>query len=591
MLTPSADTALLAKFWRRWSPRRTVRVDRDAVHEYRSAPWPSGTGAPFAAPTACYLAGRDDKYRLLAFDFDAPKFGADAAATDSAILARVLDGLDVPYLVVRSGPAGGVHVWVRLDSAGVDAAAVDQLARALAAHLPTLDVSPLTNADTGCVRIPGAPHRHGGHAVPTVRGDELAAILQAMDRRPAPVELVDWLHARFPTRDRETAAPPTLNIVGAGAGAHVDRVRTDLSAATCALLTTPIPAGADRSSVAWRVLLGMAASGWAWRDVLAQLHEPGLVRVREDYDRAEAHAINQWHKALRIAAESAWPRTTEDRPADDQITVQLAGALSAAAIGARWARPGGASDERVLFAFVALCEQAHAVTINVDVRRLAESANVDASTVSRSLRRLAVEGWVRLQAVSEGTAAASWTLLDPPPCIAATQVETRPPSTRLPHAGHDVWVWRYGLGGVAERVHYYWSTGTPRDQIPAVTGYSTRTVSRWLDVLRSLGLLSPHSRLDRVASILGSSGVMVTRARRHSAERMVFDWWRAELAWRCTPGKRRRRVGPTPDGAAIALPIAAPVRARLGRFPTKAGGKMDWRAALVTLCASVEATA
>ncbi|KXP10740.1 hypothetical protein AXK60_24960 [Tsukamurella pseudospumae] len=349
------------------------------------------------------------------------------------------------------------------------------------------------------------------------------------------------------------------------------------------------------------MLLGMAASGWAWRDVLAQLQQPGLVRLREDYERGEAHAISQWQKALMLAAESAWPRTAADR-ADDQVAVQLAATLSAAAIGPRWARPGGASDERVLLAFAALCEQAHAVTINVDVRRLAEAANVDASTVSRSLRRLAVEGWVRLQAVSEGTAAASWTLLDPPACPAATQVETRPPARELPpadpsrleHAQHDVWVWRDGFGGVGERVHYYWSQGVPTSQIAAATGYSLRTVVRWLSVLGQHRMLTWRPRWESVARILGAAGVTVARARRHRAERIAFDWWRAELDWRCTPGKRRRRTGVSAAAgaaAAIALPIAAPIRARAGRFPTKPDGRMDWRDALAQLSSRDEVTA
>ena len=611
MLTPPAvDGAMLAQWWRRWSPRRTVRVDPDEVHEYRSALWPADG---FAMPTACYLAGRDGRYRFLAFDLDAGRFGADAVVTDAAILARVLDELDVPHLVVRSGPTGGVHVWVRLEDAGVEAAAVDELARAIAAHLPTLDLSPLTNADTGCVRIPGSPHRAGGVAVPYVLGDDLIAALARMERRPAPAEVVEWLHARFPTRERPLPIDGAggtgrgvpargLTVVGAGAGAHVDRARTELTTATRTLLTTPIAAGADRSSIAWRILLGMAASGWAWRDVLAELRQPGLVRLREDHERGEAHAISQWQKALRLAAESAWPRTAADRVVDDQVASQLAATLSAAAIGPRWARPGGASDERVLLAFISLCEQAHAVTINVDVRRLAEAANVDASTVSRSLRRLAVEGWVRLAAVSEGTAAASWTLLDPPAYLAATQVESRPPvptlspvdPSRLEHAQHDVWTWRYGFGGVCERVHYYWSQGMPAEAIVSATGYALNTVKRWLAVLGQYRMLSRRPRWESAARILGAAGVMAMRARRHRAERIAFDWWHAELAWRRAPGKRRRRTGPSAastDAAAIALPIAAPIRARVGGFPTNPDGTMDWHGALAQLSARGEVSA
>ncbi|GAA1081628.1 hypothetical protein [Tsukamurella strandjordii] len=607
-MTRTQTFAVLAQRWQQWSPRTRVRVDLDRVHEYRSAPWPRG-GA-LTVPTATYLASRDGRFQWLAFDFDTTKYGADAVATDAAIVANVLDELDVPHLLVQSGPTDGAHIWVRLDCAGADADAVDRMAHALQAHLPTLDISPLTNADTGCVRIPGSPHRHGGHAVPSVDGQALDAALTAMDQRPASAELLTWLHARFPTREHSpepstrrgaASSTPGLTIVGTGAGAHLARARTDLTPATRQLLTHALPAGADRSAIAWSILLGMAASGCTWHDVTTHLDQPGLTRLREDYDRHQAHAIVQWEKALDTAAATAWPRTAADR-VDDATTALLDEVSAAAADGPRWARPGGASDERVLLAFHALCERAHATTINVDVRRLAEAANVHHTTASRSMARLAAEGWTHLQAASEGTAAATWTLCTPPACTAAPQVKSRPqPPTyslpgavRLEHAQHDVWVWRDGLGGVGERVHFYWSTGTPVEEIAALTGYSVRTVHRWMAVLGGLRLLSWRPRLETAARILGAAGVMVERARRHQWERGAFDWWHAELDWRRTPGKKRRKTGPTrasTDPAAIALPIAAPARARFGRFPTKPGGKMDWAAAIAVVATRTAAGA
>lgn len=599
-MTHTQTSATLTQRWQKWSPRSRVRVDLAQVHEYRSAPWPRGA---LTVPTATYLASREGLFRWLAFDFDSAKYGADAVKADAAILAAVLDELDVPYLLVQSGPTGGVHIWVLLDDAGANADDVDRLAHALQAHLPTLDISPLTNADTGCVRIPGSPHRHGGHAVPIAGGHDLEATLTAMDQRRTSAELLTWLHARFPTRESSAcesaqargpaAATPGLTITGTGAGAHLARARTDLTPATRRLLTEPLPAGADRSAIAWSILLGMAASGCTWRDVTTHLDQPGLIRLREDYDRHQAHAIVQWEKALDAAAATAWPRTAADR-VDDATSELLAAVSAAAADGPRWARPGGESDERVLLAFLALCEQAHATTINVDVRRLGEAANVDHTTVSRSLRRLAAESWVHLQSAAEGTAAATWTLRKPPPCTAAPQVETRPhpprvpheASARLDHAHHDVWVWRHGLGGVGERVHFYWSQGVPVDEIATATGYSQRTVHRWISILGGYRLLSWRPRLETAARIVGAAGAMLARARRHQVERAVFDWWREELVWRRTPGKKRRKTGPTrasTDPAAIALPIAAPARTRFGRFPTKPGGKMHWAAAFAAV--------
>lgn len=63
-------------------------------------------------------------------------------------------------------------MWTAL-AEPADRESVATLAR-LARHLcPTLDIAPLSNPTTGCVRPPGAPHRSGGRSV-VLRGDTTA---------------------------------------------------------------------------------------------------------------------------------------------------------------------------------------------------------------------------------------------------------------------------------------------------------------------------------------------------------------------------------------------------------------------------------
>ena len=127
-----------------------------------------------AQPWAVYLAGTDRRFRLLCFDLDAKSAGsAPAAARDADVLCGLLHDVGLDAVVCESGPTGGRHVWTAL-AESVDAETVATLAR-LARHVcPSLDLSPLSNAATGCVRPPGAPHRAGG------RSTVLSGVLDAL---------------------------------------------------------------------------------------------------------------------------------------------------------------------------------------------------------------------------------------------------------------------------------------------------------------------------------------------------------------------------------------------------------------------------
>ena len=148
---------------RRISPRRVVRAaaldaDGQPVNSYPLV-HPVAGARPWT-PWAVHLADASGRYRLLCADLDA-KVSAAAAAADATRLAGLLSELGIEHLVCASGPTGGRHVWLGLRES-LDAEVVRALAYLFKAWLPTLDVAPLVNPTSGCVRPPGAPHRLGG---------------------------------------------------------------------------------------------------------------------------------------------------------------------------------------------------------------------------------------------------------------------------------------------------------------------------------------------------------------------------------------------------------------------------------------------
>ena len=596
--SPASDRRLLRQLFdactRRWSPRPRLRLDGLQSHNYLTTSIVPAV-AP-AVPWAIHLADTDHRFRLLAFDLDSSRHGADVAANDARRLCGVLDELGVAHLRTASGPSGGQHVWVRLTAPGAPADKVRELAHALRQHYPSLDSAPLNNPTTGAVRPPGAPHRHGGHSLPYLRGKSLIDMLADMDKGTSP-EVVQWLlarhpHSELPQRDHRTRM---VRLIDDQAGIRLDRPQRPLTARTRALLSTTPPPGTDRSALAHSILLGMATTGHSLADVQAAVESaPGLARLREDKDRGCDDTARQWLRAVEAAARFIPSAVEEREPIDNELDQIEAVVMEDPT---RWARAGGASDERILHALIVLARTARTRTLDIDVRRLAEAAAIDASTVSRRLRTLISDGWVTLIRQGSGTRASTWELNLH--FSAATQGEPAPgPHSRtssalLDHHTHDVWSNRIGLGGVAARIHWvvleFWKPGisaldrTMISRVVSATGYAAATVTRVVQKLRDHGLLSLVSssslgtQMNKVAKDLQVRGAAAKRAYRHLIDRELHRWWLEELAWRTRRGKKRGVAATRPSG--LTLPIEASARARYGRFPKAHNGRVDYRTA------------
>lgn len=603
------------------SPRPRVRIaDLDeggrAVNRYSGeAPL---DGPPPDRPYAVYLTDTRRSFWLLGFDLDPV---AGPVGEDLAALSELLTRAGLPHLVCASGPGGGRHVWVALADP-VPAALVADVARGLACRLPSLDVAPLTNPGTGCLRPPGAPHRLAGHSQiltgsvaaltrPTAGVTHIRALLGLLDARPAGRPAT----AAAVGRDR-TGAP------------HLFGDRRPLPAAARAALHDPLSAGVDTSAVLWRTLLGAAGARWRLADLQLLLGTaPGLehartarsgpLRVTRSPTEARRLLRRQWDRAVAATAArtdaeaAAGGDPTFDQRASDLVAAVAAVQSRADAAPGRWARPGGPADRRVLDA---CCEQLLAAVrldVELDIRRLGMLCGISRETARRALHRLALDGWLRAASAGCGIRAARWGIDQkrpnefstesigsgvsqafPRPAGAAGPLRSAWQATlarRRADQAHDIFTPSPGLGHHAGRVYSALnSVSCTRLELADRLGYSPTQLDRHLDSLSGAGLarLGPGSacrrlRTDRrnAAKNLGVDGVLVDRRRRYLTEREAWAWWCDELDWmRLARQKKRRRRDPAPGQAVLEL-AGLSTRQRYGAHPRHFGGRADYAAA------------
>ncbi len=610
------------------SPRPVVRVaDVDAyglvVNTYtRQA---RTTGARPDAPWAVYLTDQVGGFRLLAFDLDAAK--GDPAA-DAARLCGWLTGAGLPHLLTRSGPSGGRHVWLALAEA-VDPGTVDTLARLVRARLPSLDIAPLANPVTGCVRPPGAPHRAGGSSTvlagdpaalttPTVTAADVSRLVEVLAacHQPEPLDPLDPSVPLPTDRTGRLYLPGVRRQLPAGSAQalQVDAAKVDAN--------TVGANAVDASTVLRRVLVGAAAARWRCADVASLVaHSPGLEHLRSQgqgpgaarrlRSPGEGRAVlaRQWDRAVRWVA--AHPRasncedpTFEPRAAALADLVEATQTRADAAAG-RWAGPGGPADRRVLDALCLLSLQAVSAVVEADIRRLGLICGIGRETARAALLRLARDGWITRHAPAEGPRAASWilneglsTVIDEP---GRSQADPRPAGagpaerdrwltllrTRLGAAAHDVFTFAGGLGHATGQLYATLiSQPASTSQLAHQLGYSPDDTGIRLGALRAARLARRTSRgwsvvrvdrRDAAAVRIGVAGRLADRARRYTLEREAFAWWTDELTWMHAP--RRTAASRRPGmGQLVILDPSDTVPAR-PTHPRRGDGRADFTAA------------
>ncbi|MEH1124869.1 helix-turn-helix domain-containing protein [Micromonospora sp. CPCC 206061] len=650
----------------RLSPRPRIRLDRSGTHEYTERRRPAV--AP-TCPHAVYLTDAEGQFRLLCFDLDASA-GQSVVGEDLARLCTLLDTVAISYVVARSGPGGGYHVWLRLRER-VGAAVVRRLAQALAAVLPSLDTGALTNPATGCARPPGALHRHGGRSVLVNPSDPLRAYetladgvsegqLQLLfDSLPQTARAAG---AAAASRPRGTAQQ---RIVDNDSGPHLAGQRRALSPSTAALLTAE-PAG-DASALLWRILLRTAFARWRLADVATLVADPAMTglehirstrcgsggRVARGPAEQDALLRRQWRRAVEHAA--ALPQLVpqdEDGPREAGRAAEVTAAVqrieaAAEAMPWRWATPAGPADRAALKALCLMALACCSTELALDCRRWSRLTGHGKSTMAEAANRLSrsssLDGppWIALVTPAEGTRAAVWRLLPPEPeqqddatqgdphlsPVDITRTQGRKPAPQgsdyvpqpagedwaattarlrqeLARIAHDVWTPRGGLGHHLERTYSY-LLGRPRTVggLAQITGYSTATIRRHLDILQEHKLAAQQrsgewktgrASLDRVADRLGVAGVGRTRHQRYLVDRELHAWWIEEQDWRQRRGKPRKGGPPTgepPDTGQAAIPLPVGPRTTYGRFPVRRDGRADYTRARAVVAGRLGLTA
>jgi hypothetical protein len=593
--------------WNPWdltrtlSPRGRVRIadqlGPDGYLNDYTATIPLTADEP-STPWAMPLTDPRGFFHYICFDLDP---GHGNAVYDAGRLAHWLDELNINYLIARSGPTGGRHVWLSLQD-GTSAGIVATIGHLAAQLLPSLDITPLKNAATGSVRPPGAPHRRSGRSEPVGSIAPLLAHNVTVDQLQL---LQDFL---IDTGATLTVAPVTAirGVTHDDAGhPHLVGPKRAVSPRIRDLLDQ---APADDTSVTQAaVLAGCARARWRFADVFALLHvSPALehTRTRRTFRGRIARSADEARRAL----ERAWQRAVEyvatnpvnGAGADTEFharaiatSTAIARVQSAAdATPGRWGLTGPSTAQRatrgryaeraVLDALCLFIAQSASEVIEADQRRLSQVTGYSHEACRLALHALRApstedpeSAWIVLVDHAEGAHGARYRLSkkfstredNPKLPQAVTHPSQSPPadqrdwwinklSARLQDLAHDVFSAPTSLGRKAGLTYSHLSPGNvlPVDTLTAETNLSASRIRKSLSRLHAHGLVDRHpegwSRVidadrDQVAVQLGVDGYLASRAARHDLERAVWAWWLADVTWMSKARKKRRGRRPS----------------------------------------------
>ncbi len=241
-------------------------------------------------PAAAYIYAQG-RTQLLWLDFDAKRGGSAAVEADMAAAVSWIAQCGGLTVTDRSTSGGG-HVLCPL--AIGTAASVDEIAhlvRLLASRLPTLDITPNTNAETGCMTPPGSPCREGGYRKLDGTLDEAIEVFTTRSEPTLLPRLSMLLGALKPTPSQRSAtaagAPAGLDVFTVGDG-------EDQRLATPYVRDDPMPL--EVSDYAMHGVISTSRPTWQSH------HEPRMSVVVHAIARGHSHA------SLRemIASDGPW---------------------------------------------------------------------------------------------------------------------------------------------------------------------------------------------------------------------------------------------------------------------------------------------
>ena len=158
---------------------------------------------------------------LLALDFDTKHHSPDDVDHDfAAALSWITESGGVA--ITDRSTSGGRHILVPLAlGTSADVTEINHLMRLLEARLPSLDKTPMTNAATGCITVPGSPCREGGHRL---LDGSLPAAVEALTTRSEPglIPHLNTMLGAFPSPKSAQHAVESTHLTGTGHDTRLD---------------------------------------------------------------------------------------------------------------------------------------------------------------------------------------------------------------------------------------------------------------------------------------------------------------------------------------------------------------------------------
>lgn len=620
---PRRELTDVERFVRAVSPRRTVRA-ADAAEIGGANSY--GTEIRLDAvdtvrPVAMNLAAHHRRlgmvFRIVAFDLDASRGGLDQVAADEARLRALLLSAGIPAVVATSGPSGGRHLWTACP-AGLGPHLVARIARAAEQLCSSLDIAPLLNPRTGCLRPPGAAHRNGGHSVlaeddvetavrvlqrgatPDAYG-RLAEALETLARAAGllPAPLAEGSEGGVPA-SISARGPVQRDIVIDRLGLRLDVKRRPLGQAAVQALAYRPAADEDHSRLVHCRARSLALAGGTIEELrilardraatpslewLRTARAAGGRRVPLDEREAERRIRRCWYLAVQDAARM--PRGAEQGNLTYSEVEALVADLFARAHAAgeeRWTRPSGPSDIAAITSLGYLMLLAGTTDISPDCRRTGVLMNRTHQTANLALKRVRDDGWFKFTQdadLQQGTArrltlatehvctgeAGHVCAIYEAPADAPAVMDLRAAVTaRIVAQQGDVWHTighhaRHTLLAVEDLVV------ATTEQLIAASPYRSATVRRHLAALAELQLVAQDkagrwhrtevtlAQAARGARMLGRVADLAVRAR---IDQAVAAWWAAHVEWSRLDRAAKWRHGQRPSPDQGVLPGADP---------------------------------
>ncbi|MEG9250356.1 hypothetical protein V6S67_19880 [Arthrobacter sp. Soc17.1.1.1] len=283
------------------------------------------TGTLPAAPAAVMIHDVDGSVRTLCLDLDTSRTARRAVVdADAARLGQLLTGVGLAFVEDRS-PSGGRHLYIPLQEP-ITAADARRLVEALQLHAPSLDPNPHQNVTDGCIRVPGSPHKLGGHQILITPLTEAYGILRRRNPTAALTALRQTLAPELHRlgqnkgHQQRTAADAIATLRSSAAAGHTTLRASSRAGERSVLRSVAITGVYDTSTypsdseARMAVLNHFAGCGWTVDQVRAGMTDQlaGLTALYGDTSRINRLLPGEWAKAhARVTAKAPAERARD----------------------------------------------------------------------------------------------------------------------------------------------------------------------------------------------------------------------------------------------------------------------------------------